>query len=116
VADDAARPLISIGEFARRTRLTVKALRIYDRVGLLRPAGIDEASRYRRYDAGQVRTGQLIGLLRGADLSLADIGLILQDLAVTPTASYSSATSKPPCKKETIQCSRSRLVTSPPGA
>jgi hypothetical protein len=28
-----------------------------------------------------VRTGQLIGLLRGADLSLADIGLILDDLA-----------------------------------
>jgi DNA-binding transcriptional MerR regulator len=80
--DDAARPLMSIGEFARRTRLTAKALRIYDRVGLLRPAQIDEASAYRRYDAAQVRTGQLVGLLRGADLSLADIGLILQDLAV----------------------------------
>jgi DNA-binding transcriptional MerR regulator len=82
VADDAAGPLISIGEFARRTRLTAKALRIYDRVGLLRPASIDEASGYRRYHAGQVRSGQLIGLLRGADVSLADIGLILGDLAV----------------------------------
>jgi MerR family regulatory protein len=35
-------PLLSIGEFARRTRLTPKALRIYDRIGLLSPAAIDE--------------------------------------------------------------------------
>jgi DNA-binding transcriptional MerR regulator len=82
VAGDASERLLSIGAFARRTRLTPKALRIYHRVGLLCPASIDEASGYRRYDAGQVRTGQLIGLLRGADLSLAEIGLILEDLAV----------------------------------
>jgi len=82
MTDASARALISIGEFARRTRLTAKALRVYDRVGLLRPASIDEASGYRRYDADQVRTGQLIGLLRGASLSLADIRLILQDVAV----------------------------------
>ena len=82
MADDAARPLISIGEFARRTRLTAKALRLYDRVGLLHPATVDEASGYRRYDPAQVRTGQLIGLLRGADLSLAEIGLIFEDIAV----------------------------------
>jgi DNA-binding transcriptional MerR regulator len=81
VADDPAGPLISIGEFARRARLTVKALRLYHQIGLLCPACIDEASGYRRYDPGQVRTGQLIGLLRGAGLSLADIGLILDDLA-----------------------------------
>jgi len=82
VAGDAAERLLSIGAFARRTRLTPKALRIYHQVGLLCPASIDEASGYRRYDAGQVRTGQLIGLLRGADLSLAEIGLVLEDLAV----------------------------------
>lgn len=81
MADDAGSALISIGDFARRTRLTAKALRIYDRVGLLRPASIDQASGYRRYQAGQVRTGQLIALMRAADLSLVDIGLILEDLA-----------------------------------
>ncbi len=82
MAGDPAERLLSIGAFARRTRLTPKALRIYQRVGLLCPACIDEASGYRRYDVGQVRTGLLIGLLRGADLSLAEIGLILEDLAV----------------------------------
>jgi DNA-binding transcriptional MerR regulator len=82
VPDEPARTLMSIGEFARRTRLSAKALRIYDRIGLLRPVAIDEASGYRRYGADQVRTGQLIGLLRGADLSLAHVDLILEDLAV----------------------------------
>ncbi len=78
---DLPSQLVSIGEFARRTHLTPKAIRLYDRVGLLRPASIDETSGYRRYRLDQVRTGQLIGLLRGADLSLADIGLLLDDLA-----------------------------------
>ncbi|MGA8206774.1 MAG: MerR family transcriptional regulator [Candidatus Dormiibacterota bacterium] len=72
---------LSIGEFARRTRLTPKALRIYDRNGLLTPALTDASTGYRRYGTGQVRTGQLIGLLRSADLSLANIQLVLEDLA-----------------------------------
>lgn len=73
--------LLSIGEFARRARLTPKALRIYDQLGLLSPAVTDPATGYRRYRPGQVRTGQLISVLRGADLSLADIGLTLDDIA-----------------------------------
>lgn len=81
MGDDHAEPEMSIGEFARRTRLTTKALRVYDRIGLLPPANIDEDSRYRRYRVSQVRRGQLIALMRGADLSLSDIGLILGDLA-----------------------------------
>jgi DNA-binding transcriptional MerR regulator len=73
--------LLAIGEFAHRSRLTPKALRIYDRLGLLRPASTDPESGYRRYREDQVRTGQLIGLLRGAGLSLAEIGLVLEDAA-----------------------------------
>src|ERR1700690_1700442 len=82
VADDSGGPLLPIGELAQRTRLTVRALRIYDRTGLLRPVMIDPGNGYRRYDPGQVRTGQLIGLLRGAGLSLPEIRLVLADLAV----------------------------------
>jgi DNA-binding transcriptional MerR regulator len=78
VASEAARTL-SIGEFARRTLLTPKALRIYDRIGLLRPQTKDPATGYRHYTADQVRKGQLIGLLRAAGLSLADIGPILDE-------------------------------------
>jgi DNA-binding transcriptional MerR regulator len=81
VADTDPEKILTIGEFARRSRLTPKALRIYDRIGLLRPTASDPASGYRRYCVAQVRAGQLIGLLRGAGLSLAEIGLVLGDAA-----------------------------------
>jgi DNA-binding transcriptional MerR regulator len=74
------QPQLTIGEFGQRTRLTAKALRLYDEIGLLRPAAIDPSSGRRRYEADQVRRGQLIGMLRGADLSLAEIGRLLADL------------------------------------
>lgn len=80
MVDDHAGPLLSIGEFGRRTWLSAKALRIYDRIGLLRPATIDPATGYRRYRVDQVRSGQLVAMLRGSDLSLAEIGLVIGDL------------------------------------
>jgi DNA-binding transcriptional MerR regulator len=76
----AERPL-TIGEFARRSRLTPKALRIYDRIGLLRPASRNPATGYRCYRGDQIRIGQLIALLRGAGLSLAEISAVLADAA-----------------------------------
>ena len=46
--------LMSIGEFARRSRLSQKALRLYDELGLLPPARVDPDSGYRSYGAGQL--------------------------------------------------------------
>jgi DNA-binding transcriptional MerR regulator len=80
VPDDFREALLSSGEFTVRTRLTPKALRIYDRIGLLRPALIDDTNGYRRYSVAQVRVGQLIGLLRSAELPLSDIAAVLDDL------------------------------------
>lgn|SRR5487761_233303 len=80
VTSATARQLLTIGEFAQQTRLTAKALRLYDEMGLLRPAEVDPANGHRRYEAGQVRAARLIGMLRGADMSLAEIGLLLADL------------------------------------
>jgi DNA-binding transcriptional MerR regulator len=82
VGDDLTAGLISIGEFARRARLTPRALRIYDRIGLLRPVLTDKGTGYRRYGVAQVRIGQLISLLRSAGLGLADIELVLRDATV----------------------------------
>jgi DNA-binding transcriptional MerR regulator len=80
VSTNRADHRLTIGEFARRTRLTAKALRIYDEYGLLRPAAVEPSSGQRRYAAGQLATGRLIGMLRGTGLSLAQIGLLLADL------------------------------------
>jgi DNA-binding transcriptional MerR regulator len=79
VTTDSARQMLTIGEFARQSGLTAKALRHYDEIGLLQPAAVDPSSGQRRYGAGQVRPARLIGMLRGADLGLAEIGLLLVD-------------------------------------
>ena len=76
--------LLSSGEFARLSRLSVKALRIYDEIGLLRPVDVARSSGYRRYDPEQLRTARLIAMLRGVDMSLAEIGLLLGDLEIEP--------------------------------
>ncbi len=68
---------VSIGEFARRSRLSVKALRLYDELGVLVPARVDEASGYRYYDAAQLETARLVAMLRQLGLPLAAIKELL---------------------------------------
>jgi DNA-binding transcriptional MerR regulator len=46
--------LVSIGEFARLSRLSPEALRLYDELGLLLPAYIDPDTGYRWYAATQL--------------------------------------------------------------
>ena len=53
-------PLLSIGVFARRSRLSMKALRLYDRLGLLTPAEVDESCGYRRYRESQLVSARLV--------------------------------------------------------
>lgn len=60
-----------IGGLARLSRLSVKALRLYDTEGLLVPAWVDPDSGYRYYRAEQVRTATTIALLRSLDVPLA---------------------------------------------
>jgi DNA-binding transcriptional MerR regulator len=69
--------LMSIGEFARLSRLSPKALRLYDELGLLPPAQVDPASGYRWYAAGQLDNARLVASLRQIGVPLAQIQLIL---------------------------------------
>jgi DNA-binding transcriptional MerR regulator len=55
---------ISIGEFARRSRLSLKALRLYDERGVLVPSRVDQASGYRYYDTAQLDEARLVVMLR----------------------------------------------------
>jgi DNA-binding transcriptional MerR regulator len=64
---------VSIGEFARSSRLSVKALRLYDELGVLSPARVDTASGYRYYDLSQLADARLIAILRQLDFPLATI-------------------------------------------
>jgi DNA-binding transcriptional MerR regulator len=69
--------LLSIGVFARRSRLSPKALRLYARLGVLVPAHVDEGTGYRRYEESQLETARLIAMLRRLDMPLATVSEVL---------------------------------------
>lgn len=69
--------LVPIGRFAQRTGLTIKALRLYDKLGLLRPALVDFTSGFRYYSQDQVADAERIRLLRSLDMPLEDIRAFL---------------------------------------
>jgi DNA-binding transcriptional MerR regulator len=69
--------LLTSGEFARRSRLSIKALRLYDRIGLLRPAEVVPGTGYRRYAPRQLYAARLIVLLRRLDMPLSQVAEIV---------------------------------------
>jgi DNA-binding transcriptional MerR regulator len=69
---------LTIGEFARRSFLSPKALRLYDRQGLLVPAEVDPHSGYRFYREEQLATARLISRLRQLDMPLAIVQSLVQ--------------------------------------
>ena len=71
--------MLRIGEFARRGRVSVKALRHYEAIGLLTPANVDAATGYRYYAADQLDDLNRLMVLRALGLSLDRIRQVLQD-------------------------------------
>jgi MerR family transcriptional regulator, thiopeptide resistance regulator len=78
-------PSYSIGEVARRSGLTVRALRHYDALGLLRPSHRTGAG-HRRYSAADVARLRRLTSLRALGLPLDRIGALLDDPAADPVA------------------------------
>ena len=69
--------LVPIGRFSKMTRLSVKALRLYDENGLLPPAHVDPSSGYRYYDLGQANRAEAVRILRSVDMPLDEIRVIV---------------------------------------
>ncbi len=70
--------LMTIGAFAERTRLSAKALRLYDRLGLLPPARTDPVTGYRFYREDQVDGARLVALLRRLGMPLTVIADVMR--------------------------------------
>lgn len=64
---------LTIGAFAKACRLSPKALRLYDELGLLRPALVDPDTGYRYYAVGQLERARLVAWLRRLGMPLAEI-------------------------------------------
>jgi DNA-binding transcriptional MerR regulator len=69
--------LMTISAFAGLSRLSPKALRLYDRLGLLTPAHVDPANGYRFYTSDQVDRARLVATLRRLGMPLAGIADVL---------------------------------------
>ncbi len=68
---------ISIGYFAAQTGLSIRALRLYDEVGLLKPVVVVKHNKYRYYKFEQIAVAQQIKTYRENELPLEEIKLIL---------------------------------------
>ncbi len=71
--------MISIGDFARLGRVSVRMLRHYDMIGLLRPEHVDPHTGYRYYRPGQLRRLNRIVALKELGLRLEQVRAIVDE-------------------------------------
>ncbi len=77
------KDLLSIGAFANMTRLSIKALRLYDQLEILQPRHVDPQSGYRYYEPDQLSSARMIRNMRDMDMPLATIRRVLAVLPVS---------------------------------
>ncbi|MEV3989507.1 MerR family transcriptional regulator [Streptomyces sp. NPDC049837] len=71
--------MFTIGDFARHGRVSVRMLRHYDAIGLLRPAHVDPYSGYRFYEAGQLARLNRVIALKDLGFTLDQVRSILDE-------------------------------------
>ena len=105
---------MSIGEFARWSRLSPKALRLYDRLGLLSPTRVDELSGYRYYEDTQLEQARLIATLRQVGVPLATVKELLAlspaEMAEQVTALWREAETRHAGQRELVTALVDRLT------
>jgi len=69
--------MLKIGEFSKLSHLTVKALRFYEKEGILMPAATDRWTGYRLYETSQLSEAAKIKAYRQLELSIEDIRRII---------------------------------------
>ena len=91
--------LLSIGEFSRLSRISVRMLRHYDEHGVLHPTRVDACSGYRYYSPDLLRAAGRIRDLR-------DVGLRVDELAACSSVLDDASALRPVLERQ-----RSRLLT-----
>lgn len=71
--------MFRIGDFSRLARVTVKALRYYDNLGLLTPAMVNPETGYREYSASQLPRLHRLLALKGLGFTLEEIAPMLDE-------------------------------------
>ena len=71
--------MFRIGDFSRLTQVTIRMLRYYDEMGLLKPSQIDPRTNYRMYSVEQIPTLNKIIYLRDSGFNVAEIAIALNN-------------------------------------
>lgn len=71
--------MLKIGDFSRIGQVTIKTLRYYDRIGLLKPVEVDKFTGHRFYAYSQLAMLRRIIVLKEMGLSLTQITQLLED-------------------------------------
>ena len=71
--------MLKIGDFSKLSRVSIRMLRYYDEIGLLKPVEIDRFTDYRYYSESQLPTVCRITALRDMGFKLADVSAILAE-------------------------------------
>lgn len=69
--------LIKIGELAAMAGISVKALRVYEKKGIIKPVETDKKTGYRYYSAGQLQQVESLLALQDMGFTLSEIALIM---------------------------------------
>jgi DNA-binding transcriptional MerR regulator len=69
--------MFRIGEFSKLTQVSIRMLRYYDETGLLKPAKIDEFTKYRLYLIEQIPVLNKIIFLRDLGFNVSEIAIAL---------------------------------------
>ncbi|WP_249358271.1 MerR family transcriptional regulator [Nocardia cyriacigeorgica] len=75
--------MLTIGDFARHSRVSVRMLRHSDATGLLRPAHVDTATGYRYYEAAQLARLNRVIALKDLGFTLGQVQAILDEKVTT---------------------------------
>jgi DNA-binding transcriptional MerR regulator len=71
--------MFRIGDFSRLTHVSIKALRFYDEVGLLKPTLVDNATGYRYYSPDLISRMNRILAFKELGFSLDEIALLMRE-------------------------------------
>lgn len=62
--------MFRIGDFSKMSKVTIKALRYYEKEGLIKPSYVDESNNYRYYESNQLLEISRIVALKQIGLSI----------------------------------------------
>ena len=85
-----AMPALHIGEVAARTELSLRSLRHWEEVGLLRPSGRTEGG-FRLYTEAEVEKILVIRRMKPLGFTLEEMGAVMRDLETLDASTSESA-------------------------